>query len=78
MKSFFLKITTLFILGVLCVFCLLVNKKAVTYRHIFFELKEKAKERDKVFDPATIISDFEPGILPIIKSKVSHRFNRQG
>jgi hypothetical protein len=41
--------TNLFILGLPCVFCLLVNKKAVTYRHIFSELKQIAKDRGKVF-----------------------------
>ncbi|CAM4834891.1 unnamed protein product [Rotaria magnacalcarata] len=52
-----------------CVFCLLVNKKAITYRQIFLELKEKAKERGKVFEPTTIMSDFESGFLPVLKSK---------
>ncbi len=60
-----------FILGLPCVFCLLVNKKAVTYRHIFTELKEMAIQRNKVFAPQMIMTDFETGVLPVIKSEVS-------
>ncbi|CAF3357487.1 unnamed protein product [Rotaria socialis] len=59
----------LFDICVPCVFCLLVNKKALTYRHIFLELKEKAKERGKVFSPITIMSDFESGVIPVLKSE---------
>jgi hypothetical protein len=61
----------LFTLGLPCVFCLLVNKKAVTYRHIFTELKQVAAARGKTFSPELIMSDFELGVLPVIKSKVS-------
>ncbi|CAF3821104.1 unnamed protein product, partial [Rotaria sp. Silwood1] len=52
-----------------CVFCLLVNKKAVTYRHVFSELKQKAVERGIVFSPVMIMSDVESGVLPAIKSE---------
>ena len=58
-------------LGLLCVFCLLVNKKGVIYRHIFSRLKEIAIKRNKVFASQIILSDFETGVLPIIKSEVS-------
>ncbi|CAF3612426.1 unnamed protein product [Rotaria sp. Silwood1] len=47
----------------------ILNKKAITYRHIFLELKDKAKERGKVFAPVTIMSDFESGVLPVLKSE---------
>jgi len=66
----YLKITFL-ILGLPCVFCLLLNKKAVTYRHIFTELKQKATGRNKTFAPQLIMTDFETGVLPVIKSEVS-------
>ena len=58
-------------LGLPCVFGLLVNKKSVTYRQIFTKLKQVASDRGKTFAPATIISDFESGLLPVIKSEVS-------
>ncbi|CAF0960239.1 unnamed protein product [Adineta steineri] len=44
-----------------CVFALMVNKKSVTYRQIFFELKQKAAERNKSFSPQLILTDFESG-----------------
>ncbi|CAF4050241.1 unnamed protein product [Rotaria sordida] len=56
-----------------CVFCLLVNKKGVTYRHIFSELKEIAIKRNKIFAPQIIMSDFETGVLPVIKSEAIFR-----
>ena len=57
-------------LGVPCVFGLLMNKKALTYRHIFAELKQIAIDRGQTFSPMVIMSDFESGILPIVKSEV--------
>ena len=38
-----------FCLGGPCLFALMVNKKAVTYRQMFSELKYLAAERGKVF-----------------------------
>jgi hypothetical protein len=49
----------------------LVNKKAVTYRHIFDELKQLVLDRVIVFSPITIMSDFESGVIPVVKSEVS-------
>lgn len=65
-----------FLLGLPCAFCLLVNKKAVTYRHIFTELKEIATKQNKVFSPEVIMSDFESGLLPVIKSEVVCFYHR--
>ncbi|CAF1349582.1 unnamed protein product [Rotaria sordida] len=48
-----------------CAFCLLVNKKSVTYRHIFDELKQRAAGRGKTFSPAMIMTDFEADFLPV-------------
>jgi len=66
-----------FIEGLPCVFCLLVNKKAVTYRHLFGELKQVALERNSVFSPPMIMSDFESGVLPVIKSEVSDKCHKE-
>ncbi|CAF4784019.1 unnamed protein product [Rotaria magnacalcarata] len=60
-----------------CVFCLLINKKAVTYRHIFTELKQMATEGNKVFDPKASMTDFETGVLPVIKSEFTQSIFRQ-
>ncbi|CAF1684147.1 unnamed protein product, partial [Adineta ricciae] len=70
-KQIYILHAVLFDICVPCVFCLLVNKKGATYRHIFTELKEIATKRNKIFAPQTIMSDFETGILPVIKSEVS-------
>ncbi|CAF1289483.1 unnamed protein product [Adineta steineri] len=52
-----------------CVFALMVNKKSVSYRQIFFELKQKAAERNKSFSPRLILTDFESGMLPVVKAE---------
>lgn len=38
---------------------------------MFSKLKQVALERGKTFSPAVIISDFESGILPVLKTEVS-------
>lgn len=57
-------------LGVPCLFALMVNKKTSTYRQMFSELKYLAAERGKVFSPKTIVTDFESGIIPVVKTEV--------
>lgn len=52
----------------------LLIKKAVTYRHIFTELKQIATDRGKIFSPEVIMSDFETGVIPVIKSEVSSQY----
>ncbi|CAF1604289.1 unnamed protein product [Adineta ricciae] len=52
-----------------CVFGLLVNKKSITYKQLFFNLKQIALERGKCFSPEVIITDFESGVLPVLKSE---------
>ncbi|CAF4171245.1 unnamed protein product [Rotaria sordida] len=52
-----------------CAFCLLINKKAITYRHIFTELKQMATQRNKIFAPQVFMTDFETGVSPVIKSE---------
>ena len=49
----------------------MVNKKSVTYRQIIFELKQIATERHKSFSPQVIVTDFESGVLPVVKTEVS-------
>ena len=58
-------------LGVPCLVALMVNKKARTYRQMLFELKYLAAEHGKVFSPKVIVTDFESGIIPIVKTEVS-------
>lgn len=43
----------------------------MTYRYIFGELKQKAAECGKQFSPVMIMTDFESGVVPVIKSEVS-------
>jgi hypothetical protein len=47
-----------------------MNKKGVTYRHVLAELKEIATNRGKRFSPVMIMSDFESGVSPVVKSEV--------
>ena len=49
----------------------MVNKKSATYREIFFELKNAAADRGKSFSPSMILTDFETGIIPVVKTEVS-------
>jgi len=49
----------------------MINKKGTSYRQIFFELRQIAAERHKVFSPQLILTDFESGILPVVKTEVS-------
>ena len=69
-KPHFLRTLLIRFLGLPCVFALMVNKKGVTYRQIFFELKQKASERNKIFSPQVILTDFESGLLPVVKTEV--------
>ena len=48
----------------------MVNKKAGTYRQMFSELKYLAAERGKVFSPKVFVTDFESGIIPVVKTEV--------
>lgn len=62
---------SLVVLGLPCVFVLMVNKKATSYRRIFFELKQIATDRQKNFSPKVIVSDFESSVLPVVKMEAS-------
>ena len=56
-----------------CVFFLLVNRKATTYRHIFSELKQMALEHSIIFSPTIIMTDFESGVIPVIISEMNDK-----
>lgn len=64
-----------FYLGVPCLFALLVNKKGGTYRQMLSELKYAAVERGKSFSPKLIITDFESGMIPVIKTEVIYHIH---
>ncbi|CAM4983560.1 unnamed protein product, partial [Rotaria socialis] len=50
-------------------FCLLPNKRGRTYLELFERLKEQAILLKTKFDPKRIITDFEPGLLPVIQQE---------
>jgi len=52
----------------------MVNKKGESYRQIFCELKQLASERQKSFSPQLIVTDFESGVLPVVKTDVQALF----
>ncbi|CAF1254519.1 unnamed protein product [Rotaria sordida] len=53
-----------------CVFGLLLNKKASTYKVIFNELKNAALQKGSVFSPKVIMTDFEPGAISAVKDEM--------
>ena len=57
-------------LGGPCLFALMVNKKAGTYCQMFSELKYLAAERGKMFSPKVFVTDFESGIIAVVKTEV--------
>lgn len=61
------------LLGLPVTFCLLPNRKGSTYTELFDRLKEQATAMNKQFNPKRIISDFEPGLVAVIKHEVSVR-----
>ncbi|CAF1049196.1 unnamed protein product [Rotaria magnacalcarata] len=46
-------------------FCLLPNKRGKTYFELFERLKEQVSPMGKQFKPKRIITDFEPGLMPV-------------
>jgi hypothetical protein len=57
--------------GLPVVFCLLPNKRAKTYTELFERFKDEASIRGKQFNPQRIITDYEPGLLPVVEQEVS-------
>jgi hypothetical protein len=52
-------------------FCLLPNKRARTYTELFERLKDEASIAGKQFNPQRIITDYEPGLMPVVEQEVS-------
>jgi hypothetical protein len=49
----------------------MTNKKKYNLSTNIFELKQIAAERHKDFSPQLILTDFESGVLPVVKTEVS-------
>jgi hypothetical protein len=52
-------------------FCLLPNRRGKTYTELFERLKEQATVMGKQFNPKRIVTDYEPGLLPVMEQEVS-------
>ena len=57
--------------GLRVAFCLLPDKRGRTYTELFERLKDEASSRGKQFNPKCIITDYEPGLMPIVEQEVS-------
>lgn len=60
-----------FNLGLPVAFCMLPNKRSSTYTELFERLKDHASVMGKQFNPQRIVTDYEPGLLPVIQQEVS-------
>lgn len=72
-KKEFLNILNIFLLlylSFVCVFALLPDKKKSTYKLLFHELYEQAKQLNLVIYLSTVMSDFEGSLVDIIKSEM--------
>ncbi|CAF4447000.1 unnamed protein product [Rotaria magnacalcarata] len=61
--------TIFFFVGLPVAFCLLPNKRGKTYFELFERLKEQARSMGKQFKPKRIITDFEPGLMPVVEQE---------
>ncbi|CAF1377342.1 unnamed protein product [Rotaria magnacalcarata] len=52
-----------------CMFGLLANKKASTYKQVFIELKNTAIKRKTTFSPSVIMTGFESGSISAVKAE---------
>ncbi|CAF3480707.1 unnamed protein product, partial [Rotaria sp. Silwood2] len=57
------------LVGFPCVFGVLPNRKRTTYQELFKILKNFAISRNLTFEPARILSDFEPGLIAAVANK---------
>ncbi|CAF3948031.1 unnamed protein product [Rotaria sp. Silwood1] len=55
--------------GLPVAFCLLPNKRAKTYTELFERLKEQANTIGKIFNPKRIVTDYEPGLMPVVEQE---------
>ncbi|CAF3074723.1 unnamed protein product [Rotaria sp. Silwood2] len=58
-----------FIAGFPCAFCILPNRKKYTYLEMFKELKNLATQLNRTFEPARILTDYEPSIIRAISAE---------
>jgi hypothetical protein len=59
------------IAGLPVAFCLLPNKRARTYTELFERLKDEASIVGKQFNPQRIITDYDPGLMPVVEQEVN-------
>ncbi|CAF4091623.1 unnamed protein product [Rotaria sordida] len=52
-----------------CVFALLPDQKKPTYKFLLNGLRDKAAEMNMMFNPTTIMSDFEGSLVEVLKSE---------
>ncbi|CAF3906972.1 unnamed protein product, partial [Rotaria sp. Silwood1] len=52
--------------GLPVAFCLLPNKRGKTYTELFDRLKDQACLMGTQFNPKCIITDYEPGLMPVV------------
>ncbi|CAF4091569.1 unnamed protein product, partial [Rotaria sordida] len=55
--------------GLPVTFCLLPNKRGKTYTELFERLKEQACLMGTQFNPKCIITDYEPGLMPVVEQE---------
>ncbi|CAF4570128.1 unnamed protein product, partial [Rotaria sp. Silwood2] len=55
--------------GLPVAFCLLPNKRGKTYTALMEQLKEQANIMGKQFNPKRIVTDYEPGLMPILEQE---------
>ncbi|CAF2727901.1 unnamed protein product [Rotaria sp. Silwood2] len=59
-----------------CVFALLPDQKKTTYKFLLNGLRDKAAEMNMMFNPTTIMSDFEGSLLEVLKSEFPNSQHR--
>ncbi|CAF3977882.1 unnamed protein product [Rotaria sp. Silwood1] len=58
-----------FVAGLPTAFWLLPNKRSRTYTELFERLKDQASIMGKQFNPQRIVTDYEPGLLPVVQQE---------
>jgi hypothetical protein len=49
----------------------LLNKRVRTYTELFERLKDEASIVGKQFNPQRIITDYDPGLMPVVEQEVN-------
>lgn len=50
-------------------YVLMADKSTALYRSMFSDLKNKCQQHGLLFNPATIMSDFESGLIPAVRQE---------